>query len=281
MVEYALGSSDRYTSLVGRNDQGRLRTIRLSYHHGARESGWDRTKNQKPRPERSDGFLGEPLASAQEAYESLICHTTSPRTVVERIGPESQDRGIGCEQCHGPGRHHLAAVAFKFADPVIASPAPASHAEINRLCGVCHSQDFTITETLGTRESPEWARFPSSTLTWSRCYTESGGALSCATCHDPHRNAATSARYYEAKCLSCHTTATASEPPRGRTAPPADSAFRSPCRVNPREDCLRCHMPKVHSNWLHGSITDNYIRSHAEAGAAGTMPPPEAAARLR
>lgn len=283
VVDYALGSSDRYTSLVGRDDQGRLRTIRLSYHHGARESGWDRTKNQKPRPERIDDFLGEPFASAQEAYECLICHTTSPRAVLKRVGPESQDRGIGCEQCHGPGGHHLAAVALKFADPAIASPAQASHAEINRLCGVCHSQDATVTETLAPRESPDWVRFPSSTLTWSRCYAESGGALSCATCHDPHRNAETSARYYEAKCLSCHTTRADSESQRSitDTVPSADSAFRSPCPVNPRGDCLPCHMPKVHSDWLHGSITDHYIRSHAEAGAAGAMPPPEAAAGLR
>jgi tetratricopeptide (TPR) repeat protein len=283
VVDYALGSSDRYTSLVGRDDQGRLRTIRLSYHHSTRESGWDRTKNQKPRPQRIDDFLGEPFASAQEAYECLTCHTTSPRAVLERVGPESQDRGIGCEQCHGPGGHHLAAVALKFADPAIASPAQASHAEINKLCGVCHSQDATVTETLAPRESPDWARFPSSTLTWSRCYAESGGALSCATCHDPHRNAEMSARYYEAKCLSCHTTRATSESQRSATdtVPPADSAFRSPCPVNPRGDCLPCHMPKVHSDWLHGSITDHYIRSHAEAGAAGAMPPPEAAAGSR
>jgi tetratricopeptide (TPR) repeat protein len=280
VVDYALGSPDRYISLVGRDDQGRLRTIRLSYHHSARESGWDRTKNQKPHPIRVDDFLGEPFASAQEAYECLICHTTSPRAVVERIGPESQDRGIGCEQCHGPGGHHLAAVALEFPDPAIASPAQASHAEINRLCGVCHSQDSTAIEMLGSHESPAWARFPSSTLSWSRCYMESGGALSCATCHDPHRNAETGAGYYEAKCLSCHATATASEPLQSATGaiPPADSAFRSPCRVNPSADCLRCHMPKVHSDWLHGSFTDHYIRSHAQAGAAGAVPPPNTTA---
>jgi tetratricopeptide (TPR) repeat protein len=272
VVDYALGSSDRYTSLVGRDHEGRLRTIRLSYHKGARESGWDRTKNQKPRPERVDDFLGEPFASAQEAYECLICHTTSPRSVRERVGPESHDRAIGCEQCHGPGGHHVAAIAVKFADPAIASPAQASHAEINFLCGVCHSQHFSDTVMLATRESPDWARFPSSTLPWSRCYTESGGALSCATCHDPHRNAETSSAHYESKCLSCHATSSNSRPNSIQTtqapSPRSDQAFRAPCPVNSTRDCLNCHMPKVHLDWLHGSFTDHYIRSHTHPGSA-------------
>jgi tetratricopeptide (TPR) repeat protein len=280
VVDYALGSSDRYTSLVGRDDQGRLRTIRLSYHHGARGSGWDRTKNQKARPERLNDFLGEPFASAQQAYECLICHTTSPRAVWERVGPESQDHGIGCEQCHGPGGHHVAAVALKFSDAAITSPAQADHAETNRMCGACHSQHFAESVMLGSRESPDWARFPSSTLPWSRCYTESGGALGCTTCHDPHRNAEKKARYYENKCLKCHST---SVPLRSTTGavPAADTAFRSPCLVNPTGDCLRCHMPKVHFDWLHGAFTDHYIRSHSEGSVAGATPAANAGAGSR
>ena len=42
------------------------------------------------------------------------------------------------------------------------------------------------------------------TMTWSRCYTESEGNLSCVTCHDPHRNVETSTVANEAKCLICH-----------------------------------------------------------------------------
>jgi tetratricopeptide (TPR) repeat protein len=267
VVDYALGSSDRYTSLVGRDDHGQIRTLRLSYYHGVQGSGWDRTKNQKRVPERVDEFLGEPFASVQAAYECLICHTTSPRAAWAHTGPVADDRAIGCEQCHGPGGLHLAAIAIGFADPAIAMPAQASPAEINRLCSVCHSQHFAETVMLASRTSRDWARFPSSTLPWSRCYIESGGTLSCVTCHDPHKNAETAPAYYEAKCLSCHAA-----PVDSRHAAPdppqrADLAFRSPCPVNPSRDCLNCHMPKVRHDWLHGSFTDHYIRVQGDSTA--------------
>ena len=74
--------------------------------------------------------------------------------------------------------------AAKFSDSAIASPAQASPAEINQSCGECHSQHFLAMPA--SRTAPDWMRFPGSTLPWSRCYAESGGALSCVTCHDPH-----------------------------------------------------------------------------------------------
>jgi tetratricopeptide (TPR) repeat protein len=271
VVDYAFGSSDRYTSFVGRDEQERTRTLRLSLYHGAEGSGWDRTKNQKAHPERADDFLGEPFASIQEADECLICHTTNPRAIRERSGPEFDDRAIGCEQCHGPGGLHNSAVALQFSDLAIANPTAASPADIVELCGLCHSQQFAVMPA--SRVAHEWVRFPGSTLPWSRCYAETGGALSCVTCHDPHRNAETSPTYYEQKCLSCHVTSSAvtkAPPARGHQG---EEAFRSPCPVNPRRDCLGCHMPKVRHDWLHGSFTDHYIRvrNDATAGAQTTI----------
>jgi hypothetical protein len=265
VVDFALGSSDRYTSLVGRDDRGRLRTLRLSYHRGARGSGWARTKHQKVNPEPSEDYLGEPFGSIQSAYECLICHTTSSRAAWDQTGTASGDRGIGCEQCHGPGGLHLAAVAIGFSDPAIASPARATPGDINRLCGTCHSQHFAAKVMGGSRTSGDWARFPSSTLPWSRCFMESGGALNCVTCHDPHSNAATAPAHYEAKCLSCH--AMSSTPPQAAPGVirPNDRRSRSPCPINPSRDCLRCHMPKVRYDWLDGSFTDHYVRVHRES----------------
>jgi tetratricopeptide (TPR) repeat protein len=262
IVDYALGSIDRYSSLVGRDDHGQALTLRLSFHRGRGGSGWDLSKAQAEHPARAEGFLGEPFGTFAEAQECLVCHTTNARALRDQTGPESHDRSIGCERCHGPGGLHLAAVAAKFPQSAIASPAHASPAEINQMCGDCHSQHLLAMPA--ARTAPDWTRFPGSTLPWSRCYTESGGALSCLTCHNPHRNAETAPSYYEAKCLSCHLKSVATSETIVATTSVENTAttFRSPCPVSPTRDCLQCHMPKVRYQWLHGDFTDHYIRVH-------------------
>jgi hypothetical protein len=115
-----------------------------------------------------------------------------------------------------------------------------------------------------SRTDPAWARFPGSTLPWSRCYAESGGALHCVTCHDPHRDAETGSASYEAKCLSCHA-------PSSPAADPGDrkdvARGASTCPVNPAGDCVRCHMPKVRYDQMHVDFTDHFIRVPKRRGS--------------
>jgi hypothetical protein len=186
----------------------------------------------------------------------LACHTTNVRGGRDRVGPETADRGIGCEACHGPGGNHLEAVAVKFPDNAILNPASASPAIVTeQLCGRCHSLNEPEAQRNSPRDDPIWLRSQSTTLAWSRCYSESGGALSCLTCHDPHRGADTSAAHYEAKCLSCHSAQPTAADPLATT-----STRRTICPVNPAKDCLGCHMPRVENKSLHLPITDHYIR---------------------
>src|SRR5207249_4108620 len=106
------------------------------------------------------------------------------------------------------------------------------------LCAHCHNSDDPSI-ALG---DPRSVRFQTSTMTRSRCYTESGGGLSCITCHDPHRDAATAADGYEAQCLACHAAAAPPASPRPRHAVLAAASRRVPCPVNPARGCLKCHM---------------------------------------
>ncbi len=254
VVDYALGSSDRYLSMVGHDEQARVQVLRLSHYQGADGTGWVRTKDQPPHPEHFEQYLGKTFDQVDGANECLKCHTTVSGSVRNRTSPESADRAIGCEGCHGPGGLHIASISAHFSDMAIASPARASAAGVNHLCGRCHSQH--LIEMPSSLKDQAWARFPGSTLPASRCYTESGGSLGCVTCHDPHRDAETSREFYETKCLSCHATAA-----RARDeARAGEGAFRSPCPVNATRNCLECHMPKVWNPEIHTHFTDHYIR---------------------
>jgi tetratricopeptide (TPR) repeat protein len=275
VVDYALGSSERYLSLIGRDENGQRRVLRLSYYQSKEGSGWDRTKAQMAQPSHIEDYLGKPFNSADEVNECLICHTTVSRSAREQTGPEAADHAIGCEGCHGPGGLHLAAEAVRFTDPAIINPPRTDGAAYIKSCGHCHSQHHI--EMPSAKTDPVWARFPSSTMPESRCYTESGGALSCVVCHDPHRNAETSPAHYGQKCLSCHATSAAD---RDKNRVANEGPFRSVCPVNSSGDCITCHMPKVPYTGLHTTFTDHYIRvqkrgaAHSQAGLSPVVSSP-------
>src|SRR5205814_251140 len=200
---------------------------------------------------------------------------------------EAADHAIGCERCHGPGGHHVAAVDAGLSDLAIANPGAASAAEINKLCGQCH--DIHRPSILSApKTDPVWYRFQALALTWSRCYTESQGKLSCVSCHDPHRAVETSATRTEAACLSCHSAGTPTtvaragspipavsgqpaSPTRGK--PPAPEAKTS-CPVNPASGCLGCHMPRAWQQGTHSFKTDHFIRvrDRTDSEERSTMP---------
>jgi tetratricopeptide (TPR) repeat protein len=250
VVDYAFGSPDRYSSLVGHDDGGRSYILRLSYfNNAAAGSGWVRTTGHTADAGGGRDYQGKLLDAADGVLRCLFCHTTNPLAVLNQTGPESTDRAIGCERCHGPGGNHVRAVELKLTDKAIISPAQGSGEGSIRLCAQCHALhqqlDLSRTDTF-------WTRFQGTTLLWSRCYTESAGALDCTTCHDPHRNAEHSQQHYEAKCQSCHSSTTQS----GKTA------AGTSCPVNRSNGCVGCHMPPFYSKPLRATFADHYIRVH-------------------
>jgi formate-dependent nitrite reductase cytochrome c552 subunit len=135
-------------------------------------------------------------------------------------------------------------VALGLEDLAIARPKLASGPPIVRLCGACHSPRG---RTVSPRD-PASVRFQATTLTWSRCYTQSSDRLDCVTCHDPHANVERGGASYEAKCLDCH-----------------GARSSAACPVSPDRDCIRCHMPSVRDVVPHEpfTFTDHHIRVHS------------------
>jgi tetratricopeptide (TPR) repeat protein len=269
VIDHAFGTRDRYLSMVGRNERGEYRTVRLSRHQSEGGSGWDISAGDVAHPDHELGFLERPIEAREGAVRCLYCHATNVRGGKVRVGPESADHGIGCERCHGPGRNHLQAVSGQFVDMSIAGSSQTSTKDLTRLCNECHSLHSPEVARDVPRTDPIWHRSPGISFLWGHCVVESGERFDCLTCHDPHRPAETSAAFYEARCLSCHA---ATPPDRAASGPKAAVAREDSrpapaariCPVNPRRRCLDCHMPRVRDETLHIALTDHYIRVRLE-----------------
>ena len=224
--------------------------MRLS--HYPEKPGWDLTTGLGPLPADPHDLLGEVL-TADGLRRCLGCHTTDSKASHEGVGPLAGETGIGCERCHGPGGNHLAAIAATFPDPAIGRPKLATSAQVVTLCSACHTPRGREVRP----SDPAAVRFQGITITWSRCYAESGRGLSCVTCHDPHHDAETKAAHYESVCLKCHGP-----------SPRKDLKRLTACSVNPAQGCVRCHMPPVRGVVSHITFTDHHIRVHREAAAS-------------
>ena len=248
LMSHALGSGHRGVTMIGPDSKGLWRELRISQYS---EKGlvWDVTSGFTPHPGDPSEYLGKGLSSAG-VRECIHCHATRFRSLTDRTSPEAADRGIGCERCHGPGGNHVLAMNLGFRDPAIGRFSGATGPQRMTACHVCHASDGTFPPT-----DPQFIRFQSTTLPYSKCYVESKGKLDCMTCHDPHEKLETSAKVYEAKCLECHGP---------KTSKGEDTFRRVACPVNAKNDCLKCHMPTREDAVPHTSFTDHHIRVHRE-----------------
>ncbi len=269
IVAYAFGVSDRYVTMIGQDDGQSYRVLRLSSYHGKGGLAWGRTSLAAPDSNPRDSVRGDPIPTRDGVVRCLYCHVTFTRNFRDPlpgtgVGPEAADSAIGCERCHGPGGNHLKAVKAGFRDKAIVNAGIGGARAIVEQCADCHIVD-QIADIQRAPEEPAYVRSPGLTLTFSRCFSESDGALSCLTCHDPHQDDRGPASFYEAKCLGCHASpAVAIERAAGAGAGSTSAGGKqaSACPVSPGKNCLECHMPKVPVADLHRSLTDHYIRVH-------------------
>jgi hypothetical protein len=220
----------------------------------------------------------------------IACHSGQPRAVLEGNGrflePPFHELAIGCENCHGPGAAHVREMQQGDANEGTNSP---THSIVNpaklkpwladNICMSCHQtgdaivlrpakdyRDFRpgmpLDDTLAIfmvpprRDSPQpdlLEHYFSMTL--SKCYRNSGGRLSCITCHDPHVEPAKqeAPAHFRAKCLDCHNEKSCALPVAVRQ------------RKTPPDDCAGCHMPKRPVQTIaHAVLTNHRIVAQAE-----------------
>ena len=201
--------------------------------------------------------------------------------------PARLPQGIDCQRCHGPGQSHVtAAIAGRPAaelESLIVNPARLPLERRDEVCFPCHLEPtsmslpsylpvygrgvfsyvpgqpleqyiryFDHAPDTGHDDKFEFAGAPYR-LRKSKCFTASGGNLTCITCHDPHQpdKAQTIARA-NAACVNCHSGPTA--------ALKRDQAHPS------SGECVSCHMPdRRPSDSINVTVTDHYIRHNPAA----------------
>ena len=209
------------------------------------------------------------------AQECVLCHSGRPEPVVDRVGkyadPPFRELAIGCENCHGPGSAHINRPK---APGVIVNPAKLAPRVAEEICTNCHQggdakvlqpgktyRDFHpgqwLLDTVAIFKKAPFGQEKEADLLehnaamkLSRCFRESGGKLSCLTCHDPHVQIppAESSAYFQQKCLTCHTQNSCTAPLAARE------------RQSPPNDCLACHMPKrAIAKISHSALTNHRI----------------------
>ena len=217
--------------------------------------------------------------------ECLACHTDSPppRSWPLNLVPGKgwQARGISCAACHARAAEHarwreseLAGEGSPAADPILDLDALGRNERMS-ICAACHLQGDARIELEKDRVGPpvpggdvleKRAVFVAAQptgeigfvsqvqrLVLSRCYLESE-ALSCETCHDPHRLLADprEAARVRAACASCHAETAAEGKAHACSLAPEERAAG--------RDCVACHMPRrgvfdvaeveVHDHWI-------------------------------
>jgi hypothetical protein len=214
------------------------------------------TGHSSTQPSSIDAALGRRMDKS-ETQHCFGCHT-SGSMIAGRFDPNHATPGVTCEQCHGAGAKHVAAMKsgkIEEGRRAILNPQKLGAAASVDFCGACHRTWADVLQTQVTGVAN--VRFQPYRLESSKCWGRGDARLACYTCHDPHQPLATETASYDSKCLACHTTKQgeklADHP--GAACPVATS------------NCASCHMPKVEVPSMHAPFTDHRIRI-ARAAAA-------------
>lgn len=283
-VDWVLGSGNHSRVYLYRNPAGELYQLPLAWY--TQEQAW----GMAPGFDRAN-HLG---LSRRVLRPCMFCHNAYPDVPAGSdlygeppVYPADLPEGLGCQRCHGPAAEHVRrAFAGAPRDQLrssVVNPGRLEPRLRDGVCFGCHFQpsvalpgvrrfgrgdysfrpgeplsDYVVAIDVDEAGRSRSERFEINhhpyRLRQSRCYLASGGALSCLTCHDPHRKVpeAERAAHYRAACLGCHQIEDCRlEEMTGETRLPD---------VAP-DDCVGCHMAKRRTeDVVHVVMTDHLIR---------------------
>ena len=218
----------------------------------------------------------------------LDCHVSGIQPPIQ--GTENRYKipvfaysGITCERCHGPGAAHVSGGA-------IVNPAKLAADRRDAICMQCHLEGNAAIERPGKHlyefrpsdDLSDYIRYyvhadegqpglraasQFEALAQSTCKKKSGPAMSCTSCHNPHRSPSAEKRvsFYREKCLACH------------------ASLSTKHHAN-QPDCTSCHMPaNLSTDVAHTAVTDHRIQRRPNTGPAlvdAVTPPSPSLPRL-
>ncbi len=259
-VDFVVGSGNQVRTYLYRNELGEMFQLPVVWYSQTKQwgmaPGYDR-------PDHDD--FTRPITRhcmfCHNAYPEF-----EPGT--DRFGmlnqfPAELPQGIGCQRCHGPGSEHIRLSREPNPDPKrvvdsIVNPASLDSQLQDDVCNQCHFQPTSErTSFVRKLNQPDYSYQPghplddyiayfeldvdtqrqdhfdinhhSYRLYQSQCYINSGGAIRCTTCHDPHAIVPPEDRvtHYRAACLTCHASDDCLDVEHGR---------------QPEANCVGCHM---------------------------------------
>lgn len=191
------------------------------------------------------GAIGRPL-DKEGVVTCFQCHSTDA-VVHGKLHLSTFRPGLGCSKCHTGSHAHLLQME-KTGIPLHPPPdlSKMSSEDMSSFCGRCHRTFATVVRR-GWR-GPTNVRFQPYRLALSKCFSGTDGRISCIACHNPHDELARSYKYYDKKCLACHSPAASKFPPYAKVCPVSKS------------HCVSCHMPLVRYPGGHFYYRDHDIR---------------------
>jgi predicted CXXCH cytochrome family protein len=192
-------------------------------------------------PQSFETALGNTLSPGFEK-KCLLCHGQPDGAATGAHG------GVACESCHGPGLTHARATSSGDREASIVNPRKLSVGMALEVCAQCHTGFSYAADPL-----PDDLLISSqvTALRNSECFIQSGAAIGCTGCHNPHEeeSAGQTIAASERACLRCHSRYAA-------------------CPVNPKSGCVGCHMPTVRKGGF--AMVDHWIRVDTAHGGPAT-----------